>query len=155
MKIRYIILLVLLVVGLWSASGFVLYNSESRGTFGDMFGAVNALFSGLAFAFLIYTIFLQKEELSLQRNELKLTRSEIAEQKEIMRVQGKSMALQNFEGTFFQMLRLHNDILNHLDILIDRQNNTVVTGRDCFSRIWRRHGLAFSRNYEEKDRHAI
>lgn len=43
-----------------------------------MFGAVNALFSGLAFAGIIYTIFLQKEELALQREELKANREELA-----------------------------------------------------------------------------
>lgn len=43
-----------------------------------MFGAVNTLFSGLAFAGVIYAIFLQSEELALQRNELKLTRDELA-----------------------------------------------------------------------------
>lgn len=47
-----------------------------KGTFGDMFGAVNALFSGLAFAGLIYTAMMQREELKLQREELGLTREE-------------------------------------------------------------------------------
>ncbi|MDR6554663.1 hypothetical protein [Paenibacillus qinlingensis] len=41
-----------------------------RGTFGDMFGAVNSLFSGLAFAGIIYTIYLQRKELTLQREEI-------------------------------------------------------------------------------------
>jgi hypothetical protein len=50
----------------------------TRGTFGDMFGAVNTLFSGLAFAGVIYTILLQGEELSLQRQELSLTREELS-----------------------------------------------------------------------------
>ena len=34
-----------------------------------MFGAVNALFTGLAFAILIFTVWLQRHELSLQRNK--------------------------------------------------------------------------------------
>ena len=38
------------------------------GQSGDMFGAVNALFSGLAFAGLIFTIVVQKGELEGQRN---------------------------------------------------------------------------------------
>ena len=37
-------------------------DSEKQGQFGDQFGAVNALFSGLAFAGLIFTIILQKKE---------------------------------------------------------------------------------------------
>ena len=35
-----------------------------------MFGAVNALFSGLAFAGVVYAIFLQRMDLALQRKEL-------------------------------------------------------------------------------------
>jgi hypothetical protein len=49
----------------------------TRGQFGDVFGAANALFSGLAFAGLIYTVLLQREELALQRKELELTRKEL------------------------------------------------------------------------------
>jgi hypothetical protein len=48
------------------------------GTFGDSFGAINALFSGLAFAGIIYTIMLQKKELALQRKELADTRKVLA-----------------------------------------------------------------------------
>lgn len=63
----------------WATSGYILYPLEStiRGTFGDMFGAVNSLFSGLAFAALIFTVFMQREELSLQRKELEYTRQEL------------------------------------------------------------------------------
>ena len=46
--------------------------------FGDMFGAVNTLFAGLAFAGVIYAIILQQQELKLQREELADTRAEIA-----------------------------------------------------------------------------
>lgn len=52
-------------------------DAEGRGTFGDMFGAVNALFSGLALAGVICAILLQSQELKLQREELKLTRDEL------------------------------------------------------------------------------
>ena len=48
-----------------------------RGLFGDMFGGLNTVFSGLAFLGVIYAIILQKEELGLQRKELVLTRKEL------------------------------------------------------------------------------
>ena len=54
---------------------------EKRGQFGDMFGAVNALFSGLAFTGVIIAILIQRDELSLQRKELELNRKELAGQK--------------------------------------------------------------------------
>jgi hypothetical protein len=74
-------LLFALVIISWIAAGFTAYHFFAtwgeRGTFGDMFGAVNALFSGLAFAGIIYAIFLQRKELELQREELMLTREEL------------------------------------------------------------------------------
>jgi hypothetical protein len=66
------------VLLLWLTLGFSpLLLGGDRGTFGDMFGAVNSLFSGLAFAGLIYAILLQQQELALQREELSLTRNEL------------------------------------------------------------------------------
>ncbi|HYD63620.1 MAG TPA: hypothetical protein VEC35_24915 [Noviherbaspirillum sp.] len=41
--------------------------------FGDMFGAVNALFSGLALAGVTYAVVIQRDELSLTRDELAKT----------------------------------------------------------------------------------
>jgi hypothetical protein len=49
----------------------------AQGQFGDQFGAVNSLFSGLAFAGLVYAILLQRGELRLQRRELEQTRREL------------------------------------------------------------------------------
>ena len=70
------------VCAAWALTGtavyFALGDWAVRGQFGDMFGAVNALFSGLAFAGLVVTIFLQRNELALQRNELELTRQELS-----------------------------------------------------------------------------
>lgn len=65
----------------WLCLGVATYlafcNWEIRGQFGDSFGVANSLFSGLAFAGLIYTVHLQRQELALQRKELELTRSEL------------------------------------------------------------------------------
>jgi hypothetical protein len=49
-----------------------------RGEFGDMFGAINALYSAMAFSVLVYTMWLQRTELRLQREELRDTREELA-----------------------------------------------------------------------------
>ncbi|MCA9445271.1 MAG: hypothetical protein KC964_31070 [Candidatus Omnitrophica bacterium] len=50
---------------------------EGSGPFGDSFGTLNALFSGLAFAGIIVTLFLQRKELGYQRQELAATREEL------------------------------------------------------------------------------
>ena len=80
----------------------------TRGQFGDMFGAVNALFSGLAFGGIIITIFLQRQELKLQRKELSLTRQELQETRKEFQSQNVTLNRQRFETTFFNMLSIHN-----------------------------------------------
>jgi hypothetical protein len=79
-KPLYVLFFVVLIIQI-SIALIVYFNFESwpdRGTFGDMFGSVNSLFSGLAFAGVIYAILLQSKELELQREELKLTREELS-----------------------------------------------------------------------------
>jgi hypothetical protein len=102
--------IVVLVVGFWIANLFVLRNMPDRGTWGDMFGGVNALFSGLAFAFIVYAIFLQHDDLSLTRQE---------------------MQEQRFDNIFFQLLRLHNDIIKGIDVQ-GKDGSKTVDGRDAF-----------------------
>ncbi|MDE1206566.1 hypothetical protein [Tenacibaculum larymnensis] len=70
---------VLSVLLIWFFSAIIIdsiYDSSDRGTFGDMFGAVNALFSGLALFGIIVSILIQQKELNLQRLELSDTRKE-------------------------------------------------------------------------------
>lgn len=76
---RYVMALVLVA---WGTAGalvwLIISDPAARGQFGDMFGAVNALFSGMAMAGVVYAIFLQKEELQLQRQELRAQRQEMS-----------------------------------------------------------------------------
>jgi len=60
-------------VGAWYFSG----TWSNKGQFGDMFGGLNSLFSGLAFAGVICAILMQKQELKLQREELENQRKEM------------------------------------------------------------------------------
>lgn len=82
-KTRWIIFIICMILLIWSGSGIILWKCipatepKGPGVFGDMFGAINSLFSGFALAGIIYTILLQREELSLQREELRLTREEM------------------------------------------------------------------------------
>jgi hypothetical protein len=125
-----------LVLVLWGSTWllltFFMDGCDNRGTFGDMFGSVNALFSGLAFASLIYTIVLQRKELKLHQHELELTRNEMHAQMEQMQMQNLTLKKQNFEDTFFQLLRMQNDITNSID-LADAKGQIFVQGKDCFA----------------------
>ena len=59
---------------LWGANWYFVSkfagDEAKQGQFGDMFGAVNALFTALAFAGLIYTVLLQRDQLALQQKEI-------------------------------------------------------------------------------------
>ncbi len=80
---------------------------DVKGQFGDTFGALNALFSGLAFAGVIYTILLQRKELKLTREELKKAAEAQTKSEEALRKQVKSMsmtALINGYTTFIQSI---------------------------------------------------
>ncbi len=72
-----IISIILINVGFGYAVHYFIPEWQNSGVFGDTFGAINSLFSGLAFAGLLYTIFLQSRELKLQREELALTRAQL------------------------------------------------------------------------------
>lgn len=96
----------LLVFGVWLAVWWLVpyyYEGDfsKSGQSGDMFGSVNALFSGLAFAGLISTLIMQRSELELQRRELELSRQEFA--------------LQRFENTLFGLIKQLNDHVASLD----------------------------------------
>lgn len=101
---------------LWALTFFLFFISESenRGQFGDMFGAVNALFSGLAFAGLIITLILQRQELSLQREELEQTKDELKNQRVEFEKENETLRYQRFENLFYNMLNLQQEIVSGL-----------------------------------------
>lgn len=92
----FAILSTIFIVGIIMAT-YLIFNKEDpnvRGTFGDMFGAANALFTGLSFVGLLVTILLQRRDINEQRYE---------------------MTLQSFESTFFNLLNIHRDTVLALE----------------------------------------
>ncbi len=84
----------LLWLSTWAAALYFLPGWGERGQFGDLFGSVNALFSGLAFAGLLITVRLQQQQLSTQQEELRLQREEMASsRKELARQVSAQQAL--------------------------------------------------------------
>jgi hypothetical protein len=98
------------------------------GIVGDSFGAINALFSGLAFVGLIFTIYLQKNELRLQREELKLQRFELKENREQLRRSAESQ--EKTEYLIKKQLRLGNRTakIDALTTIINSYNNDIYGG---------------------------
>ncbi|MDM5277160.1 hypothetical protein QUF95_07190 [Paenibacillus silvae] len=122
---------VVAIILMWGASWYFipkLYDAQSleAGTFGDMFGAVNALFSGLAFAGLIYTITVQRQELSLQREairmqteELKLQRLETARSADQFESQSKLLNLQIVMTIVNDLIKSKNKRLGNIKLRIN------------------------------------
>ncbi len=127
--VKYVVLGIL-IVWLWNWGWLILIDSGARGTFGDMFGGVNALFSGLAFVGVIYAVLLQRKELEYQRKELELTRKEIGGQREAQEAQSETLKLQQFEGIFFNMLRTQQEITNSITTRLEEIN---YGGREALS----------------------
>jgi hypothetical protein len=84
----------------WPIRDFSLTRS---GVFGESFGVINTLFSGLAFAGLILTIYLQRHEL--------------AESKETFRKE-------RFEDSFYRLLGYYRQNLDDIKIVDHRQGTT-------------------------------
>ncbi len=112
----WIIVILLTVMAILAINWWWLIDKTDRGTFGDMFGGVNALFSGAAFSVLAYTLLLQRYELKLQREELAQTRAVLEAQRDQMTLQAKTQQLQQFENTFFQLIKGHNDIVQNMAV---------------------------------------
>lgn len=132
-SIKLLIFFIIMVFILWISTGlltyFILNSWEARGTIGDMFGSINSLFSGLAFAGLIYTILLQRSELRLQQEELSLQRTELRNTTAELKGQKELINLQRFESTFFHLVSLHNEIISGIEIGYGNESNK---GRGSF-----------------------
>ncbi len=139
-NIFLVILVFILVIVLWFVTWQIsltqINNWADRGTFGDMFGSINALFSGLAFAGVIIALYMQKKELSLQRIELEQTRDELKGQKEQLKLQNKNLTKQNFENTFFQLINLHHEYISKINV---PGFGIHGQGRNSFMEFYRKH----------------
>lgn len=117
--------IIVVVVFFYAANYFIPvifhWDNETRGTFGDQFGAINALFAGLAFAGMVYTLYLQRKDTEMQELEVLKSRHE-------MRLQNTQFALQNialrrdrFEDSLYKMFNFHNSIVDSLIVANDGQ----------------------------------
>ncbi|MBS1775081.1 MAG: putative phage abortive infection protein [Bacteroidetes bacterium] len=106
-------------------------NDEKFGNLGSLIGGtVGALWSLVGVILFYITLRMQRKELAFQREELELTRGELQGQKEQMIQQNATLIQQRFESTFFQLLTLHHQIVNTMDIR--RQGTITQQGRDVF-----------------------
>lgn len=117
-------------IGFWQLTRYWHKLPPTAAEFGDSFGAANALFSALAFGFLIVTVLMQRRELEFQRKELQDTRKEFKQQ-------NATLKQQLFENTLFSMISLHHQIVDDIDLEIKASpsndyTSSTITGRDVF-----------------------
>lgn len=144
------IVFVILVLALWIGNMYGgLYGFKTdenvgvlgdRGTFGDMFGAVNALFSGLAFAGLIFTIILQRKDLKLQFSELSRQADETKRTADQFEKQQQLTSYQLIQSTVNNLINVKN---SHLDKLKFEVSNggykDIFHGSDAIDMIFHYH----------------
>ena len=90
------------------------FDFNRYGVYGDLFGCFNLLVSMLAFAGLIYTIYLQREDLELQRNDFVETRKELKLQAEAQMNQTQLMADQLQKSIKFKKADFLHDIVEKI-----------------------------------------
>lgn len=73
-----VVVVLIIFIRFWCLTRYWHPLPPTAGEFGDSFGAVNDLFSALAFAFLIVTVLMQRKELEFQRKEIRDRRKEFA-----------------------------------------------------------------------------
>jgi len=98
-------------------------NWSESGTFGDTYGALNALFSGLAFAGLIITVLIQKKELENQSKELQMQRTEMKETR-------KEFLINRTTSLVYNQLDRFEKCLSELTIT---NNGRIFVGNDAVS----------------------
>tara|TARA_A100000171_G_C2102636_1_gene130544 strand:- start:244 stop:978 length:735 start_codon:yes stop_codon:yes gene_type:complete len=121
-------------------------NYIKLGAWGDFFGGtLNPVLSFIAILGLLLTIVMQRDELSLTRQELSRSASALENQARLLNQQ-------SFENTFFNLLSLHNEIVNSIDLMSD--GKVTASGRDCFTSFHRRLGQEYrkaSKSHEDLD----
>ncbi|MFT5984099.1 MAG: hypothetical protein ACI9RM_002559, partial [Ulvibacter sp.] len=82
------------------------------------------LFSGLAFAGLIYTIVLQKQDLKLQRNEIALNRAELKKTAKAQQNSEKALIEQVEQMKVASKLNALKTLIDYYNLQIANSNNT-------------------------------
>lgn len=85
------------------------WTADYRGTFGDMFGAANSLFSAFAVIGVAWSVSMQRTELSIARDDREKTRTILSEQQE-------NLKIQRFETTFYQLFTAFQGIIENIEV---------------------------------------
>ncbi len=123
MNIKNILISILFAVSLFVGYYFVLTwtikSISERGQFGDMFGAINAFFTALAFLGLIYTILQQNDLIKKSSEQLELNKKEFETQ---YKIQAITTLINLYQSKLSQIRTIDHLQANELQ---DKINNLV------------------------------
>ena len=109
------------------------FSINKGGVFGDSFGVITSLFTGLAFAGIFITLKYQRSELALQRKDLEIARGEYKLTRDEMKQARLDAQEQATERTFYNMLNIYNDLIVNLEFVHLKQSKITQSGVRCFS----------------------
>lgn len=96
------------------------------GTFGDAFGVINALFSGLALAAVAVTLWLSLKQLKVQQAELKQNTEAVEGSRDQLKIHNDFLEKQSVQNQFFQMLESWQNITHNLEFRPRDQLENVI-----------------------------
>lgn len=103
--------------------------------FGDYVGGVlGSIFTFFGLIALLLTLWIQSRELRVSSAELRRSAEALSEQ-------NNSIKLQSFENRFFNMISLHHEIVNGIDLRV--KGEVTSSGRDCLRVFYERLIRAF------------
>lgn len=99
---------------------------------GDMFGSFNAFFAAFSVMGVVYTLLLQRGDLSRTRKEVENAKIEADEHR---KKENEKAELQRFETTFFQLLQTFNSIVGSFEKhnVIKGHREVTITGREVIA----------------------
>ncbi len=134
--------------------GFSHESSDTLGALGEYIGGVVGSIWSLASIVLFYeTLRFQRSELKLQRDELRSQRNEIMEQTNQYILQNQTLLTRRLEGTFFQIVSLHNSIVSSLKLdAVDHPHyknlEKTISGRYCFYHYYKHFKTIYNENVD-------
>jgi hypothetical protein len=124
-----------------SNSEYSIKGFQNLGVIGDFFGGTTVgLLSLSSIIFVTTAIIMQKEELELQRVEVRKTREEYE-------LTNKTMKIQQFENTFFNMISIYNNIVKNVSFKNGKDKKIQYDGKTGLDML----KLIFQQSYLEKE----
>ncbi len=129
---------------------------QRYGNLGEYIGGIVGSFWSLAGVILFYeALRVQRSELQLQREELQQQRVEIMEQTEQYIIQNQTLLARKLEGTFFQLISLHNEIIASMALHSSRhpdipllEKSAEISGRYSFKHFYQYFKLRYAENID-------